>query len=224
MIKDFISFLISPTLQRGDFTILGKIWRTTILFFAMVLLQVIIQKFFLLFSHNKTSESIEYDDKLLGHVGLTYIIFVAPIIEELTFRLPLTSFNALYLRVSFSFIIASVVSKMAFYFLPPLSINIFHFEIGLAILIFLILSRVKFYQLEKKWDKQFICLYWISIILFSVLHLPYVIGLGFDFAEVLSIVISLILGAIFITYSRVRYGFFYALGIHMIYNFLTINV
>jgi hypothetical protein len=224
MIKDFIDFLLNPNTTYSNFTIFGKIWRAALLLCWLILFQVAIQILFSSISQDKKGQFSEYDDKLLNHVGFIYIVFIGPIIEELIFRLPLAKFNKFYVRISFSFLLASIFSKIIFIITPSLFVNIFLLEMGVVLVIFFCSSKIKFTALEVKWKEQFRFIFWLSILLFSVFHLPYIIGLGLDYVGIFRTFISLSIGAIFICYSRVRYGFFYGVGIHLLYNFLAITV
>jgi hypothetical protein len=224
MTKDLILFLQKPNLKDANFTSIRKIWRTALLFCWLILFQIVIQVLFSLINPNSTGALIEYDDKILNHVGFIYIIFLGPIIEELTFRLPLSKFNAIYLKVSCSFLLTFFLSRIIFHFIAPQFIIKYYYEIGFALLIFYCLNKIDFYAIKVFWEERFYYFFWLSALLFSLFHFPYVISLSLDYVVMLKVFVSLFLGAIVIGYTRVRYGFIYGLGIHILYNFFTTTV
>lgn len=225
MIKEFIAFILNPAKASvTNFSVIGKVWRTTLLFICLIVVQSVVQFFFLtISSSNQGTQVGEYVENIVYRSGFFYLVFLGPLIEELAFRLPLMEFNSRYLKISSSLIIAILITFIILLALPPTGLDALYMEMVIAIIIYGVLSQVDLSPLRSKWESHYKKIFWVFILLFCLIHLPQLVTFGFDINAILRASISFIVCALFYSFIRIRYGFIYALGIHSMYNFMTIS-
>lgn len=227
MIKDLLSFTLNP--DRRFITNIStsiKIWRSIVLLVCLVIVQIIIQVIFLSLlgsGHNQGDQITKYDENIVRETSLFFVFFLGPIIEELTYRLALTDFNAQYFRISVSLMIATIIRKIVALSIYEIEIDLTVLEVVLAVIFYLASIKLNLVPIERRWNTIYKGVFWFSLIFFCLIHLPQLFLYRFDFYIISRALISFAIGALFFSYTRVRYGLLYAIGIHCMYNVITIS-
>lgn len=157
---------------------------------------------------------------------LITVLLLTIILEEITFRLLLTSYNIIYINLSLSFclaIIAYLLFKNNLWQFNNSLVQIFKptiYILSFSILFFPVIHLCLKYLifLKNKWKILFRYIYYFSAILFAVYHIPS-LNLNTKHYLFLPIIISpyfiygLVLG-----YARIKIGFKYSILIHFIIN------
>ena len=194
------------------------LWMYGLIFICTLFLKVID---FFVYKSTKFSfydSVIIQQNKNFGNYPIYYIIILAPIVEEIIFRLPLT--------LKKKHLIFSLISCAFYLFFNKLLSGKGFSEINNFVVIFLLILALLIYFLlkEKEFDfvrKSFYPLFFYSICtIFGLMHL-------FNFCKVvpvnliliapLFVIPQLILGY-FSGYLRLKNGFFWGLLLHIIFN------
>ncbi len=140
------------------------------------------------------------------------LIIIAPLVEELTFRLGL-KINRLNLAVSLS---CNII--LTLYFLKVLQLP-FIYRFGsiliLSIIFYAIINNriVSFFK-----SKQNIYIYY-NILVFALIHIPnYNYEQYSHYFFIPLLIFPQFMSGIFLSYARLRYGFVLALFLHMLHN------
>lgn len=149
---------------------------------------------------------------------LALVVF-APIIEELTFRLPLTTYRPIFLLIS-------GVLMAGFFGLPPrLDVASLLALVPGVLLAALAVMTMLSAQLRDRvaafWDRRFAIVFFTPALLFGLAHLANYSFSGFGALQVLAgpgLVAPQIVGGIVLGYARIRLGLLWAMGLHAAYN------
>ena len=227
MIKDIVIFLRKPDpLMFHYLNAWVRIKRTVLIFLILILLQVSVQIIFLILGNSDNENSIaKYNETASAKLSPLYIILFAPFLEELTFRLPLTKFNILFVRISCSLmiglLISSVLNRLVAINAETILVRVL---ISLGVYVIFLISKVNFEFLMHRWEKVFKSIVWASMGIFIAIHIPQLIGADFNSGSFVRSVISLLLSAFMFSYVRTRHGFVYSLSLHSFYNLLSVYV
>jgi membrane protease YdiL (CAAX protease family) len=158
------------------------------------------------------------DEGLSPGVILVLAVVVAPITEELAFRLPVTRFRGLYL------VVAGVVLGALFPWLLPLPLVVVFLGIAVALVVLgvLAMSNARISEsIAERWQRSFRWLFYGSALLFGLTHLG---NYSFSEAGLVTIVAAPLLilpqalGGVVLGYNRVRLGIPWAMAQHAAYN------
>lgn len=147
-------------------------------------------------------------------VIISYIVVLGPIVEELIFR-GLLRFN----RLAISFWMA-IVLGCAGWFLSPNStfkkafifISLFSFPL------FYVLTQSIQTQLRFVWKKHFIVVFHFVAVAFGLIHLGNFTNVN-NYVWALPLVCIQLLMGYFLGFLRMKFGFWYGVGLHILWNF-----
>ena len=210
---DFWRFLKKPRLHRLNFSSYQK-FVLTINFFVISLVILpfsFIASYYLWSIFPETVSSFKWW-WYPTFTGFMFIMFLAPLWEELVFRYPMKKYSKYLLFFVF----------LAFF---PILIQIY--DLWNVILIYIIIFLLNYiflskpenlYKTEKIWNKNFWAVFYFFAIIFAVIHL-----VSYDFSWILVAFIPIILMMqiivwIFMSYLRVSCGLKYAILLHVLYN------
>lgn len=219
-LKEMLRFLINPTVERFPERPLWRKFRLAIYVYVWMvgsyLLTTIFQSIGVALARpTENVVTTELTDPENPAVLFIMIAIVAPIIEELAYRLLLTRFSLVYIGVS------GFVTLLLF--VLPLSLIVG----GIASALFIAFMTVMALQagwreaLGKWWNRRFRWVFWVATLAFGLLH---VINFRFDefgLAQIVAVPLltlpQLVLGAA-IGFIRARQGFIWAVFLHMLNN------
>lgn len=227
ILRQVYDFLRNPTNKiPADFiSIKTKLKNLIILYlneFILILtIVIVIQLFF--HEENHTLINISKQGSFL-YVFIMGILII-PVIEEIIFRLWLR-FNPFYFAVSiFSLIL---VISSAYYQVPFYSFDdtlLLRLLIALipSLFVYLILVN-KFKDLQYFWNTHFNKILYFSIVLFGLLHIT-----NYELSSrnmLLSPILTLpqLVSGVFLSYVRIKYGFFYGCLYHAIHNIIPVLI
>ncbi len=217
MIGKLFSYIKKPACCIENEDISGIVFFKLLLLFYVVLLPcsglLILLQVFELLPHNKAAD---FDDSLHS---LAYILFLAPFLEELFFRLPL-KISRLTFSISLSVLILVLIRLFVFqkanYIFYLLMIPV------AAVVYFFLTYNWKYYtNIKAFWIKYFRIIFYLSSFLFGFLHL-------FNYSEIYGwmvlisplITLPFIAMGLFLAYIRMAYGFFYSFLFHVVINLI----
>ena len=156
-------------------------------------------------------------------------MLVAPIKEELKYRLPLGAVNLKNINLSLSILLSDVISTiLSFAFIKEYDrYNLIYYALVIALSVFFFfILKVNYFKI----DKRLVSLYKTrhnhlvigSILLFAVWHCLTYIGL-YNMPTITFFTVHLI-SACFFTFVRLRYGIQMAIVYHFVYNLPTLLV
>ncbi|MBD3238892.1 MAG: CPBP family intramembrane metalloprotease [Candidatus Moranbacteria bacterium] len=251
---DFFKFIIRPTYldKKQNKHFLLKIWNTLRLWALGLILALffgfITEKLMRLVNYDVTDHAIV---NLLQQQSVLLVLFLAvilaPIIEELTFRMiyrysPFRlSFSIVFVFLTiFELIISSLKLNIFEKFNALLGLNDYLQILGPYLIlfkagIFLIMIVgfglalgfiIKFYIDQNKiisfFKKYFFVLFYAFIIFFGLMHLV-------NFSNILKywylapvFIIPQLVIALFLGYARIKYGLIYSIMLHAVYNGVTL--
>jgi len=234
--KDIYSFLKSPDFCRfNDLTAKGKI---------IVLLKVLILTQFglilvnipvlLLRKLEVISEIPMKTDLILNNIRTNYInykpyfilsiIFIVPLLEELSFRLFLTKFRVNYFIISASIILGMFIkyflgnifwipkSYLFMSLIGAIYILIISTPIGCILYFF----RNKIIRIEEFWNKNTGLIIYSVSILFALMHIMNLKLENRDLFFLLLILLPFLIYGLSFGYLRVRLGIIYSIALHFI--------
>ena len=154
-------------------------------------------------------------DKAFRH-RLLMIALVAPVLEELIFRLPLDLKKRSFAIAAF--IISYVFQKL--YFSPGSLNNTFYINYLLAGIISLaVYYRLPDSVLDKLREKNFRFFFYGSAIAFGLLHISnFYTGMNAGFFFLPLLVIPHTISGLFLGVIRMRYGFWWGVLLHVMFN------
>ncbi len=254
LLLKFFNYIKKPTqLPNKNNSILQKLWNTIRLwglqFTIAITLAVVIQIALSLFNLQDTGHAISENlTKETAVLMLIYGAIIAPIIEELTFRLPLKykpinigffiSFQFLFLLTQLLSISPKLDNNIG---LKLQDLNQFLSEnilitIGIYISIIFLLTittTISLYfietvigigkELQKKLTKLYPLFFYFIVMYFGLMHIfNYTNFKDIWFLTLLLVSPQIIIG-LFLGYIRTQYGLFWAILNHMIHNTVTLT-
>ncbi len=148
-------------------------------------------------------------------------VLLAPVTEELIFRLPLV-FSGSYLLVACITFLVSFGPSLAHAFGVPLLYYFIAAALLLAMGAWLLVSRQLRVRLHLFWRKHFGFVFYTSTAVFSLLHLLNYQGSTLPFVMLLPLLLPKFLAGIFLGYARLRLGLGWAVALHMFSNFVIL--
>ncbi len=186
-------------------------------FLIVIVLSVLIRQFLEVESSGLTGMKNEFNPLEILLFGITFV----PIFEELVFRLWLV-FKPLYLGISITLFSYLVLSKV-FYQTGIINIRdglTVRLSIAVSVgLIFYFVARSFSDHIRPLWGKKFRWVYYFSVLLFGLMHM-FNYDTSHDILLLPILTLPQMIGGIFNGYVRVKYGFFYGVFLHSIYNLL----
>ncbi len=223
--SEFFHFLQKPqyqSLERKKTNIFGtalKIYLLTLLFIGLFdLLSTTVIRAFLSLPIDKT---LEVPLSLKEHLWIYFIlvVIIAPIAEEVIFRLSLI-FDPINFALSFSTLIALIINKVFNGFIGLIAFCLFFFLINRLAIIFRL-------PLNSFWKNYFKYIFYCLPIIFGVVHISnyeFVDRTEYFIAPIL-ILPQLAIGFI-MSFTRLYYlkGFLICIIIHVLMNMISISV
>lgn len=169
-----------------------------------------------------TSKLFEWQQKLGPVYFFLFSVFLIPLVEESTFRLPL-KFSSLFLSISFCLFFYKFISSTFFnssmYEMSSYPVSRISFAIVAAFLFYLIVSKEKINKrLDSFWTKHFRLIFYILCILFAFIHVNNYRPSSYNMLLVPIITLPQLILGLTAGYMRINYGFVYAFGLHTLYN------
>jgi hypothetical protein len=225
IVKDFWSFLKHPTSESSKK--LGFFYY--LLVFVLLMIAVVILRIGIpiLFSIIDLP-GIFYDStKIIKRVPakwfFLFAVFIAPVVEELSFRYPLKyKKNSLFIGfVSFTvfcfFTNLGAIDSL-FNEAKILRVELLWRHIAFALFIFAVTRFEKINRfLSKFWDKYLIVIVYLFSAYFAYLHFPHP-KTGINWIWLPVMVVSQFFSALYFSYIRLRVKFLYCIFLHMILN------
>ncbi|MHA8067087.1 hypothetical protein V7S76_10445 [Aquirufa sp. ROCK2-A2] len=229
MLKSFFQFLIHPEIKENDgvFT-----WKHLKAIFLVYFVRLVITAILCVIIRLINGDLLKSTLVLLrstfsgeNYVHPVYIVIVAPILEELQFRLPMD-----LKRNSICLGLAIFLGNFILYFLNiPLFYDDFQvltfleFLFTYGVLFFVFTWIHKTYLDNWRMDiPNYLVFYFLSI-LFAIMHLFNYVPLDTNLSfEYLNLVCLYFVGAIALGYLRCHYGFWCGVLLHILFNFLYI--
>lgn len=223
LLKEIIVFAKAPNEEQDHLSFIGKISKV-LPAYLLCFLAVIITAILLLIVSTIIGEDIGKQRESLKTFKSAFenfflIVFLAPLIEELTYRLFLRR-NIINISISLFFLIyytISILNDTSFYNLEP---SVLLPKMGMAAVPVLILLYFfnSFFIWLKRINYKYI--FWFSCMCFALMHLINFQPLSFYekiFFPIL-VIPQFAYGFIF-GFMRVKYGFFWGFLIHVLINF-----
>ncbi len=242
LLKNFISFLRHPqyyALSNKSFLKkLSDVTRLIALMYLISILAGILISFVVLSTGYDIGQNAVVGLVETGPILTTVIlgVFLAPLTEELTFRLGLRfSYKKLALALTFiSITIFDLLRAYVFTTLPDWILSIKNF-LGLGglsylvvlvvfglIIYFLAKRFIKYDNAEKFYEKNIGKLFYFSVLAFGFIHITNYFNLGSLILLTPIFILPQINAGIFLGYIRMNYGFKWNVFTHSIYNSITI--
>jgi hypothetical protein len=217
MAEKILNFIKKPSLCIEKGNISGNAFFKLLFLFYMILIPASAFIFILHILEILPSNRNEDPDATLNSLG--YIIFLAPLLEELVFRLPLR-LSRITLSVSFAVFIIAVIKN---FFIQEDNYTIYLLSVPLSAIIFGLLSYVTdiYLKINKLWEKHFFYVFYFFVLIFGLSHL-------FNYNEIhwwmiLSsplLTLPHIIMGLFLGFIRMNYGFLYSFFFHATINLI----
>ncbi|GEM_PF-2640084 len=225
LISSIYKFVLQPekTIKFSNkitFKVISKeFWRFVVFdILSIIVWAVFVTIFYILFDDFK----ILFDSKVNSNnsLGWKLIFFacIAPIIEEVSFRLAL---NPSKFNLSISLAVQTVLYLHLLYLID---VN-FYIRLLIMLVLGLFLNIYMPQKIENFINKNLRLFIYYNIIFFGLIHTS-----NFDFTSVSQIyfipfliLIQLLLG-IYFSYIRLKYNFLIVLGLHIFHNFIFISL
>jgi len=151
--------------------------------------------------------------------SLIYIIFLAPILEEAVFRLPLR-LSKITLSIS-SPVFLIVIIKLIFFKEDIFTIYLVSIPFSLIIYVLLSYEKNIYLRIKEFWEKHFLYIFYFLSLIFGLIHL-------FNYHEIHWWMIAAspfltlphIVMGFFLGFIRMNYGFVYSCLFHATINFI----
>lgn len=236
LLKDFFHFLIKPNdnkLDFGEYALLKKVSFMLFLFpiiwilsmgFLFTVLFILNQLGFEMPEINGVGGKAIAEKQLSLPMMFIAGAIVAPILEEVQFRLPL-KFNQVFIPTAIALYYFSHHVLTLNFYSGNFDFQSIATETGIAIVLFigthLFLKIGKIKTLIKRvYKKHFGILFYIITITFGILHYN-----GSELSiYILGVTMPQIIMGIFLGYFRLKLGFFYGLMLHIIWNAMGILI
>lgn len=213
---------------KDKVTLLIKLYGYLILFSLVynIILSVVINVF------NLFSDNVASSNSTSLNLGLyiVIILLIAPIHEELMFRLFLIKFEAKKFLISSSLLLSYITYWAIKEILPVIEIfnnqivyygYLLIFYIIFHFILYLIIKQKQIAFLKYIWNKNFVVFFYLTSILFTLLHLKHNLS---DFSLIVQYLrlIPIFLFSLCLGYLRINLGFMYALVFHILFNIPSI--
>ena len=221
IINEIIQYLKKPNINKYSFVTPAKKIITFLQVYLIYLLIAFLLSVFTGFIRWKFN--IEFKQiGLSENLFLILNLLVIPIIEESAFRLPLV-YNRINLSISSFFIsyflISVLISKNALDFSNYLLLK-FIISIALSGMFFIIIN-IKNQFFLNFWLRNNKAVFYVFLILFTIRHFDmYIINWATIFLLPL-VVLPQLYGGILLSFTRIRYGFSFAVILHIMVNFVA---
>ncbi|WP_299758161.1 CPBP family glutamic-type intramembrane protease [uncultured Pontibacter sp.] len=168
-----------------------------------------------------TSLARAYDTDLPFAPLLLSVVIIAPLTEEIIFRLPL-----IYTRSFVLVAIFALLMSYGPYIAQAFHASWFHYAAVASALALLSLWLLTSNKLQTKvylfWKRHFGLVFYTSAALFALLHLLNYKELDLPLAMLLLLALPKLLGGIFLGYTRLRLGLGWAIGFHIFNNLVAL--
>lgn len=218
MVEKFITYIKKPSICIEQSNISCNSFLKLLLLFYIILIPASAFIFILHVFEILPSNRVEDSDASLN--SLAFIIFLAPLLEEFVFRLPLR-FSKITLSGSLS-VFFIVVIKL--FYIQDGNYIIYFLSIPLSVIFYGLLSyKINIYlKIKVFWEKHFSYVFYFVALIFGLSHL-------FNYNEIyLWMIVSspfltlphIVMG-LFLGFIRINYGFFYSFLFHVTINFIS---
>lgn len=220
LLKDFVQFLFNPKPLGYSKHFIRNLIESFFFFFLLILILILIS--FVFEKLNLIESEIRVYNERIGVRDSTIIsIFLVAIVEETAFRLPLTNFNMLYIRLSTSFLLSSIFSIVGGIFFD------FHWDpylitVCVGVIFFVISFKTELSISKDFLEKKFSVIFWILTLLFALIHTPLFLMEGLHVIDIFKSLLVLFISGVFLGYIRIRFGFLYVVVYHILYDYMTI--
>jgi len=237
-IKDLVSFLKKPnneTINLKSSVIYLSIFKIYIFLLIITLLIGLLSK--IIFQDAIVNDIVaDYSSgELQKYISSPWLLFfilllIFPIIEEISYRLFLTSYNPIFISISLSLIVGDFVSLLfdiQFLYTEHLHVNyliVLFFHVFISIPFFIVFfSLTKKNTIKQFWNKYFPYIFYAAAFLFAIVHLQVLSFSHFNiFLFILSISPFFVFG-LGLGFIRIRYGFKYSVLLHIVVNTPTLT-
>lgn len=220
-LKELLLFLSAPRIRPTIFGSAKLIGCSILLYYLIMLLSALIFKLI----DSAIALPPHKSNQVLNNYSITYLLIiglsVVPIIEETAFRLYLV-YSRINLTISCSllfYFLFTAISKSKLYHCDTFFFQKLILTSAAGILIYFLLKQFNDQKLKNKFNHNFSYLFYISVLLFSTVHLK---NLSFENLFQISIAPILILPqivlAIVLGYARCVKGLQYSVLIHALIN------
>jgi len=221
IIKEVIQYLKKPDLNKYNFvTPAKKVFTFLQVFFIYLLLAILLSVLsgFVKWKFNIEFKQIELSDSLF----LIFNLLIIPVVEESAFRLPLI-YNRIRLSISSFFIsyffVSFLIARNAIDFSNYLLLRVV-FSITIFLL-FLIITNIYNKVFSIFWEKNKKAIFYFFLILFTIRHFD-MYQINWETIFLLPVlVLPQLYGGILFSFTRIRYGFLYAVILHILVNFIA---
>ncbi|MEP2280130.1 hypothetical protein [Maribacter sp.] len=220
ILKDISTLLKTGYIEGGKLPFKNK----TRIFFKLLGLLFLLKLFYLCISLSLNSidgidmpiQSETQDfDSYSGFLKFSIFAIVAPIIEELTFRLGLkfSKRNFIIMIAGLTYILLKIILDFNLYiaFVSALSIS--------TLLVFVLSPKIVII-LTNYWRNNRLIIFYLLILSFSFLHIA-----NYDLSSSILVYIPIMalshfLGGVIFSYARLKYSILMSVGLHIIHNAL----
>ena len=223
-LTDIGRFIVKPIGQPTDNkTTIDKV--TDLLVILVITLTFSLLAFYLNVYYIKpvpTTKLFDWQQKLGPVYFFLFSVFLIPLVEESSFRLPL-KFSSLFLSISFALFSYKFISNVFFdspmYILNSYPISRISFAIIVAFLFYLFISKEKISsRTELFWSRHFRLIFYTFSIYFSFMHINNYVPSSYNILLIPIITLPQLILGLTAGYMRINYGFIYAFGLHALYN------
>jgi len=227
LLSDFFGFVKNPENNTSEISKGKKIKNILILLGCSFLINIIIG--FILewiigyYEIKNIPSHVSLSKNFAFH--LISVAIVAPLIEEIAYRLPLI-FNKLFIALSAGTLTFIWISKLYYQTMVFSAEGLLYkssFALCAGVLVYLLLKNKNiFIKVQLFWKNKFRWIVYTSVLLFGYMHLfNYEIKIWtLLFSPFL--VLPQINSGIITSYIRIRYGFIYALAKHSLWNLVVV--
>ena len=210
---EYFSFILKNKIDFSyDNFITKKISWTIKGYFKVLFLYILIVTIMTFFGINNSQKSIFNEPKVPELFKLIMIVFFMPLIEEIVFRL---SLNPQKRNLILSVVFTNIFSFL--FFKKHFENELFHKLFFLGLLLLTVYLTNNFYERIKTFlikNKRYLIHF--SVFTFCLIHIPnYKFGLG---NTPFFLLFLMLLNGYYFTLVRLKFGFFYAVFIHIFHN------
>lgn len=231
MIKSFFHFLIDPVLKEDDGIFTWKHLKTIFLvYFVRLVITVIFCLILRLINGDLFKSALDLLRSTFSgenYVHPVYIVIVAPILEELQFRLPMDlKKNSICLGLAIfigNWLIWSLHIPLFYDEFQVLPLLAFLSAYGVLFFVFSWMHKT-FLDGWRMDIPNYVVFYFLSI-LFALMHLYNYVPLDPNLSfEYLNLLCLYFIGGIALGYLRFQYGFWSGVLLHILFNFFIFFV
>lgn len=213
--KDFFSFLLSPTLEAPEQSLLKKSLTAGYMFILKVILVIGIGLLGQLIFGKPDPRIL---NSTLIHTSVLIAVF-AGVFEEIVYRLSLTKFNPWYFSISLAGFLFILIKKLYFrnMLLENEGLLVSALLAVASFPIFYLLTKRFSANLERFWQQHFGIVFYISAFLFAISH--FFNAKELEISNLKSNITHLFSAFIF-GYVRIRSGIVAAILMHIIWDLM----